>query len=144
MVCTFFGHSECYGLDADILLNAIEHLINQDVDNFYVGNHGQFDGMVHGCLKQLRAVYPHIRYAVVLAYLPGEKRGLEALPDTVFPEGVEVGAPRFAIERRNRWMLDASDYCLCYINHTWGGAYKFARMAKRRGLTVINMGSADL
>lgn len=29
-----------------------------------------------------------------------------------------------------------------YINHTWGGAYKFASMAKKRGLTVINLGKA--
>ena len=40
--------------------------------------------------------------------------------------------------------LYASDCCLCYINHTWGGAYKFACMAKRRGLTVVNLGSADI
>ena len=26
-VCTFFGHSECYGLDAAVLQNAIENLI---------------------------------------------------------------------------------------------------------------------
>lgn len=39
-VCTFFGHRDCYGLDAEVLRNAIEDLIKQGVVAFYVGNHG--------------------------------------------------------------------------------------------------------
>lgn len=139
--CTFFGHRECYGLDAQHLQNTIEDLIQQGVDTFYVGNQGDFDSMVYGCLKQLRLAYPHIHVSVVLAYLPTGKRE-EDMPDTMYPE-IE-GHPRFAIERRNRWMIDASDCCLCYINHTWGGAYKFARQAKRRGLTILNLGNAAI
>lgn len=136
--CTFFGHGECYGLDAAVVQNAIEILICQGVDTFYVGNQGDFDKMVYRCLKQLRKTYPHIHVCVVLAYLPVEKSEYEDMTDTVYPE-IE-GHPKFAIERRNRWMIGASEHCLCYIAHTWGGAYKFARMAKRRGLTVINLG----
>jgi hypothetical protein len=77
-VCTFFGHRDCYSLDEQALMDAIE------------------------------------------------------------------GHPKFAIERRNRWMIDQSDFLLCYINHTWGGAYKFARLAKRRGKTVINLGNPSI
>jgi len=36
-------------------------------------------------------------------------------------------------------MLDRSDHCICYVNHTWGGAYKFYSMAKRHGLTLRNL-----
>ena len=39
-VCTFFGHSECYGLDAAVLRNTIEDLIKQGTTEFLVGNHG--------------------------------------------------------------------------------------------------------
>lgn len=141
-VCTFFGHSECYGLDAAVLRSAIEDFIKQGVTDFLVGHQGQFDGMVHSCLKSLQAQYPNIRYSVVLAYLPAEKRAWEDMSDTVYPE-IE-GHPKFAIERRNRYLIDSADMCLCYVNYSFGGAYKFARMAKRRGLTVFNLGSADL
>ena len=141
-VCTFFGHSECYGLDVDTLRDAIRELIKQGADTFYVGNQGQFDAMVRGALRLLQAEHPHIRYSVVLAYLPTEKQEFEVLSDTMYPE-IE-GHPKFAIQRRNKWMIDQSDECLCYIDHTWGGAYKFAQMAKRRGLAVINLGSAKL
>ena len=140
--CTFFGHRDCYGLDRAVLYSAIEDLIGQGVDTFYVGNQGNFDGMVYRCLKQLRTVYSYIRISVVLAYLPTEKMEDEDMHDTMYPE-IE-GHPKFAIERRNRWMIDVSNFCVCYVNHTWGGAYKCARMAKRKGLAVINLGGAAL
>ena len=111
-VCTFFGHRDCCGLDAEVLRNAIEDLIKQGVVAFYVGNHGQFDRMVHSCLKQLRKEYPDIFVAVVLACIPKGKRGYWDTGDTMYPE----------IE----------------------GQPKFARMAKRRGLQVINLGSAAI
>lgn len=141
-ICTFFGHRECYGLDRAVLQNAIMDLIEQGVDAFYVGNQGQFDTMVHSCLKALQRQYPHIRYSVVLAYLPTQKREVEDMSHAMYPE-IE-GYPKFAIERRNKWMVQQADYCVCYIDHTWGGAYKFAQMAKNRGLRVINLGSAEI
>ena len=144
-LCTFFGHSECYGLDKAVLRNAIEDLIKQGVTEFLVGNHGQFDGMVFSCLQDLSKNYPEISYSVVLAYLPTRKEDYDIYQGhSFYPEGLELGLAKFAIERRNRYLIDSADICLCYINHTFGGAYKFARMAKSRGLHVINLGSVDL
>lgn len=140
--CTFFGHKECYGLDEQILRARVAELISSGVDTFYVGNQGQFDAAVYRCLKQLRKDHPHIRICVVLAYLPTEKTEYADVADTMYPE-IE-GHPKFAIERRNRWMIDHSDYCICYINHPWGGAYKFARIATRHGKIVINLGNAKI
>lgn len=137
--CTFFGHRQCNGVDVQKLRNAMEVLIGKGVDTFYVGNQGEFDTLVRSTLKQLRLLYPHIRYAVVLAYLPTERKEYEDHADTMYPEGIEKGPPKFAIERRNRWLVNASDYCICYIHHTWGGAYKFVQLAKRKGKTVINI-----
>ena len=48
--CSFFGHSECYGLDRNVLRRAIEELIALGVKEFLVGNHGGFDAMVFSCL----------------------------------------------------------------------------------------------
>ena len=143
-VCTFFGHSECDELDAEVLRSAIEDLINQGVTDFVVGHQGQFDAMVRNCLESLRLQYPHIRYSVVLAYLPTEKREYDDFSDTMYPEGIETVHPKYAINWRNRYLVDTADICLCYIRHTWGGAYKFVRMAKRRGLTIINLGLAKI
>jgi len=66
--CTFFEHSECYGLEKSVLRNAIEDLIKQDVNEFLVGNLGHFDGMVFSCLQDLSKDYPEISYSV---FYPG-------------------------------------------------------------------------
>ena len=142
MVCTFFGHSECFGLDAAILRSAIEEIIKQGITEFVVGNHGQFDSMVFSCLQELNKEYLEISYFVALAYLPTHKQGYDIYHGhSFYPEGQEIGPAKFAIERRNCYLIDSADICLCYVNHTFGGAYKFARMAKNRGLQVINLSS---
>ena len=43
LACTFFGHRDCYSLDEQVLIDAIEDLIRKGVDTFYVGNQGQFE-----------------------------------------------------------------------------------------------------
>lgn len=143
-VCTFFGHSECYDLGVAVLQSTIEDLIKQGVTEFLVGHQGQFDAMVRSCLKSLQVQYPGIRYSVVLAYLPTKNREFKDFSDTMYPEGLETVHPKYAVSWRNRYMIEVADICLCYVSHTYGGAYKFAHMAKTRGLTVINLGNAIL
>ena len=104
--CTFFGHRECYSLDEQVLQDAIEDLIRNGVDTFYVGNQGQFDSAVYTCLKQLRNRHPHIRVGVVPAYLPTEKNEYDDLADTMYPE-IE-GHPKFAqlAKRRSKTVIN--------------------------------------
>lgn len=130
--CTFFGHRDC-PVDT-IKLKLRETLVdlieNYDVDMFYVGHQGQFDNLVHRILRELTKEYPAINYAVVLAYMPGEKTEYDDYSDTMLPEGIESVHPRYAISWRNNWMIKQSDYVVTYITHTWGGAAKFALKAK--------------
>jgi len=140
--CTFFGHSLCPNGIVPKLQSAIIELIEKHgVDTFYVGNHGQYDALVRHVLRQLKKEYPHITYSVVLAYLPqgyGQAYN-EHFSDTLYPEGIELIHPRFAISWRNRWLLEQSGYVITYITHSWGGAAQFAQKAKRQNKTVINL-----
>ena len=145
MTCTFFGHRDCYDVDTENLRYTIENLISLGVETFYVGNQGYFDRIVFECLLKLKEIYPQLRIFVVLAYLPIAKSIYDPYSGySIYPEGIEIGPPRFAIERRNKWMLEQSDYCLCCVNYSRGGAHKFALQAKRKGLTVINLGSEKI
>lgn len=128
--CTFFGHRDCPDTVKPGLYAAIENLIEEfGVDTFYVGNQGQFDACVRSVLREIQKERPGIRYAVVLAYLP-TARDREDTRDTMFPEGLESVLPRYAVDRRNRWMLAQSEYVICYVRRTWGGAAKFVQLAK--------------
>ena len=129
--CTFFGHSDCPDLRVE-LKDAVMQLVEAGVDTFYVGNQGRFDAQVRRVLSKLG-----VRYAVVLAYLPKAADG--DLGDTMFPEGLELVHPRFAIDRRNRWMLERSEYVVTYVRHGWGGAAKYATLAERQGKQIIRL-----
>lgn len=145
MTCAFFGHGDCYDMDKDKLRLAIEELISNGVDTFYVGNQGHFDSMVFENLLNLKSNYQHLCISVVLAYMPTKKSEYDPyLGYSIYPEGIELGPPRFAIERRNNWMVNQANYCLCYINHAWGGAYKFVYQAKRKGVKIINLGTEEI
>ena len=138
--CTFFGHRDCPETIKPRLREVlVDLIISQGVDTFYVGNQGRFDVTVRSVLRELEKEYPEIHYAVVLAYLPGKKNEYDDFSDTMLPEGIETVHPRYAIEWRNRWLLQRADFVVTYITHPWGGAAKFAEKAKREGKTVINL-----
>ena len=136
MVCTFFGHRETPATIKQILRENVVQLIeNENVDRFYVGNHGAFDRMVYAVLTELSEVYP-ISFFVVLAYLPSyEETDSE---HTILPDGIESVPRRFAITYRNNWMLRRSDYVLGYVTHDAGsGAVVFLKRAEKLKKHVI-------
>ena len=117
-VCTFFGHRDCPETIKPRLREVLIDLItNNGVDTFYVGNQGRFDAIVRSVLRGLEQEYPKIHYAVVLAYLPGKKNQYDDFSETIFPEEIEAVYPRYAIEWRNRWMLQRADFVVTYIAH---------------------------
>lgn len=137
MTCGFFGHSDTPDMIRDRLRESIVDLIeNQGADLFYVGNHGNFDRMAAGILREMSEVYPHIRYYVVLAYLT--KHSPHDV-STVFPEGIECVPKRFAIKFRNRFIVEQSDVIVVYVNRSFGGAFEFTETARKKGVEIINV-----
>lgn len=133
--CTFFGHRDCPSSIKGKLHEEIDQLIcNHGVDTFYVGTQGNFDRMAYTVLKGLRERNSHIKIYRVLAYMP--KLGDT---DTIVPEGIETTYPRYAIIKRNKWMIDRSDYVIAYVTHTFGGAYQAVERAKKKGKILIQI-----
>ena len=133
--CTFFGHGNTPDSLFPILKENIENLlIHHKVTVFYVGTHGNFDNMAYRAVKELQVEYPEIRVYRVLAYMPKEE-----VPDSLFPEGVELVHPKYAISWRNKWMLDHSAYVVAYVVRNYGAAAKYVKQPKRKCKTVINL-----
>lgn len=139
--CTFFGHRDCPSSIKGKLHKEIERLIcNHGVDTFYVGTQGSFDRMAYAALVELRQRYRYIKVYRVLAYMPRLRdiaQDRSVLVDTILPEGIENAHPRYAIIKRNNWMIDRSDYMIAYVTHTTGGAYQAVERAKKKGKTII-------
>lgn len=130
--CTFFGHRDCPDSIYPTLLDTIEGLIlSNGVDRFYVGHQGHFDALALKALRELKKQHPEIAYHVVLAYLP--QRPLPYDPEeTLYPEGLETVPPRFAISRRNDWMLDRAEYAITYVGVSFGGAAAAIQKARKK------------
>ena len=137
-ICTFFGHRECPESIKPKLVSVLKDLIeNHGVNIFYLGHQGTFDSIALSVLKDLTREYPHVKYAVVLEKLPTRKEIFSC--DTLFPEELENVHPRFAVSRRNLWMLSQAEYVVTYITHSWGGAAQFAEKAEKQHKIAINL-----
>lgn len=146
MTCTFFGHRDTPKNIELILQKVLIDLIeNKKVDLFYIGNNGNFDFIVKNNLKILKRQYPHIDYVVVLAYFPNSKnkRMVDDYNETVYPEFLEKVPPKFAIVRRNMWMIDRSDYVIVYVKNPAGCAKKFKDEAEKKNKTVFNLADME-
>ena len=118
--------------------NTRDLITHYDVKQFYVGNQGNFDAMALRLLKEFEKPYS-ITYDVVLAYLPRKTDPFFETYYTILPEGIESVPPRFAIEYRNKWMIDHSDIVVTYVTHPFGGAAKFKEMAQKKKKTIIEI-----
>ncbi len=139
MVCTFFGHRDILEDIKTALRQTIIDLIkNYSVDTFYVGDKGDFDCIVRKTLKEINEEYPQIKYAVIPAYMPGKSSG-EDTSNFYCPYIFERTPPRFAINKRNKWMLNEANFVVTYVTHNIGGTAKFKELAEKQGKTVINL-----
>ena len=139
-VCGFCGHSDTPQSIRNELKSKIETLIREKhVRVFYVGNHGSFDRMVLSVLQELHISFPDIQYYVVLAYIPHAKVSDLNNPPTIFPEGLETVPRRAAIPRRNKWLVEQSDYMIAYVTRSFGGAAQTLAYAYQRKLEIVNL-----
>ena len=117
----------------------IDMIVQEGVEQFYVGSQGRFDAMVRELLKELLKSY-HFRYDIVLAYPPTPERNeIPKGHPTLLPDGQEQVPLKFAIDRRNRWMVEKSHYVISYTYKSHGGAVKFTALANKRGLSVLSL-----
>lgn len=110
----------------------------ENIKHFLVGIEGNFDHLVQEILKELSAKDPTINYSVVLSYLP-KKTTSPSIEQTIYPEGLETVPQRFAISKRNAWMLEKADIVIVYVTTPFGNSFQLMNRAKKKGKKVINI-----
>lgn len=147
--CSFFGHRDF--IDNKQLENKIKNQIiycveNLKIYNFYLGGYGGFDVCCAKYVNDLKKIYPQIKSHLVLAYLNNKFDTYDKMyinnmfDETIYPP-LENTLLRFAISKRNQWIVDNSNYIIFYINHSWGGAYKSFEYANKKHKHYINLGT---
>ena len=130
MVCTFFGHKDTSSHITNELEMTVRELIKSGVREFFVGNNGNFDFYVQKILSKL-AEEEDISFAVVLSYIDECAIGTSQ-EYTLFPEGQEDALPRFAIVKRNQWIINKADVAVVYVKNHFSNANKWAELAKKK------------
>lgn len=140
-ICVFFGHRTTHtDLTERIADAAREAIKTYGITTFWCGGYGQFDFQASKAIRKLQLEFPEIQLERVLAYLDQPLSPFALYDSTIYPEGLEQVPRRFAISRRNRWMVSRCDLLICGIDHDFGGAYQAYLMAQRAGKTVWNIG----
>lgn len=142
MIVTFFGHREENERERisqwlDWMLPA---LIEGGADTFYLGGCGDFDQLALAAVRRQKAVYPHIAAILVLAYLD---RAFDAsrYDGTTYPP-LEHVPLRYAIAKRNVWMVEESDVVVSGVTHGWGGAASALALARRKKKVILQLPTA--
>ena len=111
----------------------------------YLGGYGDFDEICACCCRELKGKYPFINLVYVTPYLDLytqakmqeiKKQGL--YDATLYPP-IEKAPIKFAILKRNEWMMTNADIVIAYVKRNSGGAYKSLQFAKRKIRKIINV-----
>ena len=138
MVCTFFGHRDAPLTIADRLENEILALAEKGVETFLVGNNGNFDFMVQNILNRISKSRNNMRYMIVLSRISEcAISGNQSF--TTFPEGFEKFHPKFAISKRNEYLIKNSNIAIVYLKDKYSNCFKWTNKAISNGLTIINI-----
>jgi uncharacterized phage-like protein YoqJ len=137
MVVTFCGHSDVYQPDVvkSWLRVVVSHLIEAGAETFYLGGYGSFDSLAATVVKETKALHPEIESVLVIPYLDKEWDH-DRYDSSIYP-GLENVPPRFAISKRNQWMVSEADVVVAYVTHSWGGASKTLAYARRKKKEII-------
>ena len=145
MIITFCGHSNC--LFSDNIKEQLKKILkNEIIKNptckFYLGGYGDFDGLCLRTLRELKHDFPTIEILFITPYLDKNYSKLEFAKyyydDVIFPP-IESVPRKFAILKRNEWMVEQADLVIAYVKYSWGGAAKALEYAKRKKKRIINI-----
>ena len=138
MICTFLGHHDAPSSIKEPLKKVIIELIQNGVDEFVVGNNGNFDFYVQDIITELQNRGEKINFAIALSRID-EKSITSNQRSTVFPDVLEKCLPRFAISKRNEWMIKKSQIAVVYLTHNFSNTSKWVEKAKKQKLRIINI-----
>ena len=148
MIITFTGHSVIPSQEE--VKKAVKEEIRKNIFNvknitFYLGGYGDFDNICAVACKELKQERTDIDLVYVTPYISlSEQAKIEKMiklgycDHSLYPP-LEKVLPKFAISKRNEWMITNADLIIAYVKHCYGGAYTGFRYAKCKGKRTINI-----
>ncbi len=149
MIITFFGHSSYSYSEEDEkrLLNLIEAVAKDKPLNFYLGGYGNFDSLAKKCAKTYKKTHMNAKIIFVTPYLnkwlDDRREYFEKEYDEILYPELEHTPLKYAISKRNEWMIRQADYIITYVKTHFGGAYNALLYAAKHNKPYTNLYSGD-
>lgn len=144
-ICTCFGHREVYKDFSETLLELLENLIlSQGVTEFWTGRMGNFYRTFTAAVRKLKQKYPNIKLILIKPYFSAELNTNKeyyrfTYDEIVIPDVLSGVHPKAAITKRNRWMVEQSDFIVTCVYRNFGGAYDAKKHAMKLHKTVLEI-----
>ena len=149
--CCFTGH-RIIKITPELvqrLKDTIIELIEQGVTDFYDGGALGFDMLCAETVIELKAEYPDIKLHLLLPCPPEEQvKGWNKAQIARYNEilqaadSVTVLSEHYTddcMKQRNERLVELSDCCICYCTNPRSGTGQTVRMAREKGIDVINL-----
>ena len=148
MIISFAGHSfipSSSKVKEMVKTQIRNNVIPGEPITFYLGGYGGFDDICACACRELKNEYPSIELVYVTPYISiSEQEKIKEMQSyglydaSIYPP-LENVPPRFAISKRNEWMMTNAELIIAYVNRSYGGAYKSLQVARRRKKRIINI-----
>ena len=149
--CCFTGH-RIMKITPELkqrLREAIVDVVNQGVTEFYNGGAIGWDMLCAEMVMDLKAEYPDVTLHMLLP-CPSEEqiKGWNESQITRYEkilnvaDSITVVSEHYTIDcmkRRNERLVELADYCICYCMNPRSGTGQTVRIAKEKGIDIINM-----
>ena len=143
-ICAFFGHRNTplsFELETK-LEKLVRNLIYDGVYEFWCCNEGTFDLLSRIVMLRLKQEKPYIQLCYVSAYNPDKfpklkRQSIEKDFEIIYANEIANGHPKFAITRRNKFIVQNADILITYIKNNSGGAYNAIKLAQKHSKKII-------
>lgn len=148
MIVSFFGHKTircCYDISTQIENVILKNIHYQEKVFFYCGGYGDFDMMCASVCRTIAEKIPNCEIVYITPYMTEAHQqkikhfiDIKTYDSVIFPP-LEKVPPKYAIIRRNEWMVEQADIIIAYVEHCFGGAYTAIEYARKKKKRVINL-----
>ena len=153
--CCFTGHRNIPRRKSkqiqERLRNEIVTAIQNGYTFFYAGGAIGFDTMAAQAVLELKAQYPHIKLILVLPCVNqtdgweqsdiDEYERIRVLADEVIYTSEDY--KKGCMHIRNRYLVDHSSLCICYLTENKGGTAYTVKYAESKGVSVVNIAKSQ-
>ena len=147
MIISFIGHAHIFGEERikGVVKEQIYRVVKREPITCYLRGWGEFDEICATSCREIKKEFGSTELVYITPYMDlweqkkiKEFEELSLYDASIYPP-IENVPRRFAILRRNEWMMENADLIIAYVAHSFGGAYKALRFLRTRKKKIINV-----